>query len=210
MIKQLLFSLLFSTCASLVNAQDNGAVCGSIYNDQNGNGIYDNDETGVQGISILITAAPAGEDTLMLQTTDVDGNFCFSGLMPGVYTFMIEVPQGWQLTGDSNSFTVTVIDDMMTGPYRYGLRRTAFVENVSENLFSIYPNPATSEFNLKLNSLPENCELTLFDLSGKQLLHHTITGINSVVNTANLSSGMYIAKVKTGNITGHIKLLILR
>lgn len=209
MMKTTLFAFLCCCFFTGLQAQNNGAVCGSMFNDLNGNGVYDSGEPGVPGILIVVAAAPTVED-LEPQVTDAEGGFCFTGLSIGVYTFMIEVPPGWQLTGDNNTFTVTITDDTTVNGYRYGVSSTAFVEDVSKEVLRIYPNPAGSEFNLQLGGITQNCELAIFDFSGRQVLWQSIADTNTRVSTANLPSGMYVAQVKAAAGIQHVKLMIVK
>ncbi len=68
--------------------------------------------------------------------------------------------------------------------------------------FSIYPNPAQSEFYIKNNTGFSDLTVTVFDISGKQLLSQIIQNDNSRIDTSSLSSGMYMVQVEdqTGSL----------
>ncbi len=79
----------------------------------------------------------------------------------------------------------------------------------------IYPNPATSEFNVRLNATAKNANLEVFDASGKQLV--ILNGINIDPNQPlqlnrqklNISTGgVYYIKLHTANASYVQKLII--
>ncbi|MFA6609153.1 MAG: SdrD B-like domain-containing protein, partial [Candidatus Paceibacterota bacterium] len=86
-----------------------GTVCGTKFNDLNGNGIRDargDGEPGLPNWTIKLTGAAN-----MTTTTDANGNFCFNNLPAGQYT-IAEVNQvGWIQTAplNPNTFTVTLL-----------------------------------------------------------------------------------------------------
>ncbi len=62
--------------------------------------------------------------------------------------------------------------------------------------FSIYPNPAKSEFFIKSNQNNIISEVELFDLTGKLLLTQTIDNAQSI-STSGLTSGIYLVSATT-------------
>ncbi len=82
-------------CTELLGAFGNvcaSAIRGTKYNDLNGNGIWDLPEPGIEGWTIYLTD-PDGN--MRSTTTDVDGVFVFSDLVPGHYTLSEEERPGW-------------------------------------------------------------------------------------------------------------------
>lgn len=66
-----------------MKAQINGIV----YDDINQNGVFDEDESGLQNVVMTLSKIEAGEITASLVTsTDVNGEFAFTRLNPGIYT----------------------------------------------------------------------------------------------------------------------------
>ena len=61
--------------------------------------------------------------------------------------------------------------------------------------FSIYPNPSSDVIKISSSELIE--EVSVFDYSGKLVLIQRVEGKNFILNTQNLNSGSYIAKIKT-------------
>ena len=74
-----------------------------VWNDKDGNGA-DNGEPGVPGVTVILKDANGVE--VARTTTDANGNYRFTGLVPGTYTVDIEVPAGFNAA--TTSMTVTV------------------------------------------------------------------------------------------------------
>ncbi|MDD4102134.1 MAG: choice-of-anchor A family protein, partial [Kiritimatiellae bacterium] len=93
-----------------------------VWLDANGNGIQDNGETGVQGVTVYLLAANG--DLLEQTVTDADGLYLFDDLVDGDYRIRFDLPAGYlftfveagedfqtdsdadPLTGDSGIFTL--------------------------------------------------------------------------------------------------------
>ena len=74
-----------------------------VWNDADGNGA-DNGEPGLPGVTVILKDANGVE--VARTTTDANGNYRFTGLVPGTYTVDIEVPAGFNAA--TTSMTVTV------------------------------------------------------------------------------------------------------
>ena len=74
-----------------------------VWDDKNANG-SDEGEPGIGGVTVILTDADGAE--VARTTTDANGNYRFTGLIPGTYTVSIEVPDGY--TAATTSATVTV------------------------------------------------------------------------------------------------------
>ena len=74
-----------------------------VWNDADGNGA-DNGEPGVPNVTVILKDANGVE--VGRTTTDANGNYRFTGLIPGTYTVDIEVPAGFNAA--TTSMTVTV------------------------------------------------------------------------------------------------------
>jgi hypothetical protein len=72
---------------------------------------------------------------------------------------------------------------------------TSVSENVSENLFSVYPNPAKSQINVKADANLLGSIYTVYDNIGKVVLSGKINSENIVIELGNLSGGVYLLSV---------------
>lgn len=72
--------------------------------------------------------------------------------------------------------------------------------------FKVYPNPATDTWTIKSqNSLINSMEL--IDIQGKQVMLLKPNALEMKVDTANLSQGIYIARINSGNGVETLKLV---
>ena len=74
-----------------------------VWYDEDGNGA-DNDEPGAPNVTVILKDAHGAE--VARTATDANGNYRFTGLIPGTYTVDIEVPAGYNAA--TTSMTVTV------------------------------------------------------------------------------------------------------
>ncbi|MDJ0843839.1 MAG: SdrD B-like domain-containing protein [Crocosphaera sp.] len=74
-----------------------------VFEDSNGNGIQDAGENGVAGVEVKLQN-PDGSAVLdengnpITTTTDVNGEYAFTGLIPGEYKVMFVAPEGFEFT----------------------------------------------------------------------------------------------------------------
>jgi hypothetical protein len=58
------------------------------------------------------------------------------------------------------------------------------------------------------NNIPKNTSAEIFDLSGKQLISSTIHQTQTIINTENLSAGIYFVRLSNPYKTDHFKIII--
>jgi hypothetical protein len=75
-----------------------------------------------------------------------------------------------------------------------------------QNTFSIYPNPAKSDFVNITTTSNEKINVTVFDILGKQVISQTIN--NNRLNVSILNTGVYILKLNQNGATTTKKLVI--
>ena len=78
---------------------------------------------------------------------------------------------------------------------------------------NVYPNPTDEELNIAFNvANDETIQLTVQDVSGKQLLSNTIkalSGSNHVlVDTKDLANGMYFIRLNSGNSSRVVQFVV--
>jgi hypothetical protein len=127
---------------------DTGDICGSKFNDQNQNGIWDSWEPGLAGWTIQLNP-PSGPTTL----TDTLGNYCFTDLPPGTYT-LAEINQpGWTQTAPAGgTYTINLAANQAVPDADFG--------NFDEGT----PPPCTGEPFFKWNP-NGNCGIDFQDFS---------------------------------------------
>ncbi|HBS87634.1 MAG: hypothetical protein A2W91_15330 [Bacteroidetes bacterium GWF2_38_335] len=79
---------------------------------------------------------------------------------------------------------------------------------------ALYPNPASEQVTISLNSLENNtAEIDIFDISGKLLLskqNDVIPGKNEyLLDISMLSDGIYLCKIKNSNLSKTLKFAVL-
>ena len=74
-----------------------------VWNDVNANGT-DDGEPGIANVTVILTDADGAE--VARTTTDANGTYRFTGLIPGTYTVSIEVPSGYAAATTSMSVSV--------------------------------------------------------------------------------------------------------
>lgn len=85
------------------------------------------------------------------------------------------------------------------------------VEDLSDSVFSIYPNPANNLIILAItNQINTNTPLccSIADMTGKIVLQFYITSDKKVLDVSNFASGVYIVKVVVGDFSFVQKLVI--
>ena len=63
------------------------------------------------------------------------------------------------------------------------------------NLFSVYPNPANSQINVKADAKLFGSVYTIYDNTGKLVLSGKINSANTIIELGNLSGGIYMFSV---------------
>ena len=72
---------------------------------------------------------------------------------------------------------------------------TGINEVSQSNLFSVYPNPAKSQINVKADAKLLGSVYTIYDNTGKVVLSGKINSENTVIELGNLSGGIYLFSV---------------
>ncbi|RTY98612.1 T9SS type A sorting domain-containing protein [Flavobacterium sp. RSP49] len=79
----------------------------------------------------------------------------------------------------------------------------------TKTLFSIYPNPMTSEVFINTNKNAGNAVISIFDINGRQLIESKMDlATESRVDTGNLVQGVYIITIKLEDGTSYSQKLI--
>ena len=88
--------LLFDNTGVLQKVTNNGAsISGTVFSDINNNAVRDSFEAGLAGRVVNLIGGTGAASALVTTTTDANGNYTFSGLLPANYLVQI-VPQAGQ------------------------------------------------------------------------------------------------------------------
>ena len=83
-----------------------GSISGTVFNDANGNGIYDSRENALTGAQITLV----GVNVTMVATTDVNGNYSFTNLPAGRYSLVeTTIPTGFTVTTPTTGTNVVTL-----------------------------------------------------------------------------------------------------
>ncbi|NDI99923.1 T9SS type A sorting domain-containing protein [Flavobacterium sp. LaA7.5] len=74
---------------------------------------------------------------------------------------------------------------------------TAGGEEINDNTFVIYPNPASDNITLRMQNITNTGKVTITDVLGKTVLTSTISGNELNLNVTTLDSGMYFLTLET-------------
>ncbi len=73
----------------------------------------------------------------------------------------------------------------------------------------IYPNPASDFISVTIDNHFTDIILDMFDLSGKLVIHQTITN-QWIVSTGQLASGIYMVRIKSGDELIHTEKVVIK
>jgi protocatechuate 3,4-dioxygenase beta subunit len=87
-----------------------------VWEDMNGNGIFDTNEPGLADIKLNITGTTgAGISVSNSVTTDTNGKYNFTNLVPGVYNVELEVPAGYNFSAANRGSDDSIDSDFSNG-----------------------------------------------------------------------------------------------
>ncbi|HNW86246.1 MAG TPA: SdrD B-like domain-containing protein [Candidatus Limiplasma sp.] len=93
--------------APLAGAVTLGSFEGYAYHDGNGNGVRDEGEEALSGVTVALAPAKAGRDPAKT-TTDSEGNYSITGLRPDQYTLTLSLPQGYIFSANLTESSLTL------------------------------------------------------------------------------------------------------
>lgn len=119
----------------------------------------------------------------------------------GAYT--INITHKGNLSGGSQKYSLIVS----------GVDAALHVQESEFSAFSVWPNPAKEQLNIKLRSdFNEEVTAVLYDIQGKTVLSQKLElmqgGLNAVLNTGGLQSGIYLLRVSQGALQTVRKVII--
>lgn len=73
------------------------------------------------------------------------------------------------------------------------------LKEVTNSLFSIYPNPVNENLTIKLSTEEKTIEYKIFDIAGKVILKGILLNNSKSVNVSMIDSGTYTIEISSGN-----------
>ena len=96
--------------------QETGQISGTLYSDQDANGVQSSSETGLSGWRVFIDDNRNGSHDTgeVVQTTDSTGSYLFTNLPAGQYVLSAEVSNGWEVTTDHAPISTNDVSPRLT------------------------------------------------------------------------------------------------
>lgn len=69
------------------------------------------------------------------------------------------------------------------------------LDDEAQELFDVYPNPATDHINIRLNGIEGEVTARIYDIRGSIIQFHVLNSRESTINISNLPSGIYILSI---------------
>lgn len=141
------------------------------------------------------------EKGFFVNITD-SGNAVVSGYYDGTCDFDPSVEEAWSYNSGSH-------DVFLTWYYAFTPEVQPSVQKdyTDGTPIKIFPNPAYS--NIKLLNIEDECEIEIFDLTGKPLMIRRISYVHPSMDISNLKSGGYIVKITTNSTSICRRLIVL-
>lgn len=141
-------------------------------------------------------------DPNWLQTTSTTSDKYITGVMPGTF---YEIQFATVVGDNTSAWTVSYVIE--TAYFRLG-------DESGTSILGIFPNPTTGNFNISIDAAVDNSNalLSVENILGQNVYTKNIsltTGTNNLgVSLPNISSGLYMLRVKSNDQTFESKLLV--
>ena len=167
------------------------------------------------GIAGIMVALMSSTNQMLKHTfTNANGDYSFSNLPVGTYTVFPEAT-GY-ITNEATNVAVTAAApsvnalDFKQTPTHIKLIPAGIKDVATANLFSLYPNPANSNIEIKFTSAQAgNINISITDVTGRQVLSKVSNGkATEQINVSHLPSGTYFIRLATDKATHTEKLSV--
>lgn len=133
-----------------------------------------------------------------LGTVNQDDELTFHGTfddVTSITSFGVDIDDNLYLTSFGSGAIYKIIDTALG------------VSDMDENNFIIYPNPATSEIQIKSND-HSFTSFEVFDIRGRSLTSGKLQGSTNTIDVSSFKNGVYFVNVTTSQGTSQIKKII--
>ena len=176
-------------------------LAGNIYS-SGSFGVYGPVDFDPSAANYILTSAGANDG--YISKLDTNGNFVWANKIGGTgndYCFSIAVSPLGKVTvsGKTDTGFSRSIAAVSTGGFLASFSQPALATSqfdLDKNI-SVYPNPTTSEFNIKISENLMGAKATIYNILGQKIKDFTL---NSLTTNQNLDKGMYLIAIeKDGN-----------
>jgi hypothetical protein len=84
------------------------------------------------------------------------------------------------------------------------------VAEIDELGLSVYPNPATTSFEVNFTGASSNATIRIVDMNGREVLKQDINSLNNTIQCEQLINGLYFVELTSGGKTAVKKMNIVR
>jgi len=138
-----------------------------------------------------LTSMPSAPTNLGVWTTWAFNQYSWSGIVPGI--------PGSSTDMDVFNGNMAALNTFM------GCTTTGIEENNAEDVFVIYPNPSSDFITIETPLNTDNSELTIYNISGQQIIKQKMNNAKTLVNIEDLRSGIYFLRVINDNTISVLK-----
>ncbi len=177
-----------------------GLLGGFIFNDLNGNGVFDSNELMLSDWNVQLISS----DNTQTFTTDANGTYTITGLCDGNYQLKEVLQSGWQQTlpTDPNGYSIIIANGNSFTDKNFG--------NMIAPTATPNPTPATTFLDLTIyehgiGNSGDNTNPTDTNLSNKNPLHKTIDADLELFNSDNQLIGQGLGPLTYNNDSGNFK-----
>ncbi|GGB64868.1 hypothetical protein GCM10007424_00980 [Flavobacterium suaedae] len=114
--------------------------------------------------------------------------------------------------GDSMSATAGIYFDfneaVMTNTATTTIEAAASADKFENNLFTVYPNPASGNVNIAVNNFTGEAQINVTDVLGKTVLNSTISDANTNIDVSSLKTGVYFITLQAQDKSATKKVVI--
>jgi hypothetical protein len=131
----------------------------------------------------------------------------------GFVTYKATIKDGFAIGNEIQNTAYIYFDfnpAIITNTAKNRLAAPTGINQTSKGKFSLtaYPNPANTQLSVQLNKSEVGGEIKVIDLLGHSVIRKTIESSLSILNTANLPSGIYVVQINKGLESQSIRILI--
>jgi uncharacterized Zn ribbon protein len=196
------------------------AISGRVYEDLNGNKVYDNHDISISGVMLFFDLNNNGIRDLNepFTTSNGDGMYMMWSDNPGLITVRID-NSTIEFTGSSVSVDLPVDSHVSGVDFIKGINTSDDDDATTPVEFSLsqnYPNPFNPS-TLITYSIAEPGEvlLSVYDVTGRKVAtlvsQHMNAGTHTVtLNASKMASGVYMYRIQSGTFTKTMKMTLIK